>query len=135
LKISLVISICNRSEALAKVLRSSAVWGGVEPHDKLIVNGTIGKLRGDLRHHNAATLDGQNLKISRYSEDFLREACEGKRPARVLELFFRPLWRFLRGYILRLGLLDGGQGYYIAWMTSFYTVTRYAKVYLAKKGE
>jgi hypothetical protein len=34
----------------------------------------------------------------------------------------------LRAYFLRLGLLDGWQGYYIAWMTAFDTATRYAKV-------
>ncbi|MEI6467415.1 MAG: glycosyltransferase [Verrucomicrobiota bacterium] len=38
------------------------------------------------------------------------------------------MWRFLRCYFLRLGFLDGWQGYYIAWMTSFYTATRYAKL-------
>ncbi len=48
-------------------------------------------------------------------------------------LAFRPLWRFVRSYALRLGFLDGWQGYYIAWMTAFYTATRYAKVLEARQ--
>jgi hypothetical protein len=43
-------------------------------------------------------------------------------------LVVRPTWRFARSYFLRLGFLDGWQGYYIAWMTAFQTATRYAKV-------
>ena len=45
-----------------------------------------------------------------------------------LDLAVRPWWRFFRGYILRLGFLDGWQGYYIAWSIAFATATRYAKV-------
>jgi hypothetical protein len=40
----------------------------------------------------------------------------------------RPLWRFLRAYFLKLGFLDGWQGYYIASHTAFSTMVRYAKV-------
>ena len=45
----------------------------------------------------------------------------------MVDLWFRPAYRFFRGYILRLGFLDGWQGYSIAWMTAFYTFLRYAK--------
>jgi len=46
----------------------------------------------------------------------------------LFELALRPFWRFLRAYIFRLGLLDGWQGFYIAALTSFSTLTRYAMV-------
>jgi hypothetical protein len=42
-------------------------------------------------------------------------------------LLVRPAWRFVRAYLLRLGFLDGWQGYTIAWLTAFYTFLRYAK--------
>ena len=46
----------------------------------------------------------------------------------LLPLLVRPLWRFWRAYLFKLGFLDGWQGFTIAWMTAFYTFLRYARV-------
>ncbi|HEY2328739.1 MAG TPA: glycosyltransferase family 2 protein [Verrucomicrobiae bacterium] len=113
--------------------KGCAHWGGVDPHDKLIVEGRVGNLHKDLRHDNAETIDRQIEKISRYSEDFLRDAVARGRGASWLDLTVRPAWRFVRSYFFRLGFLDGWQGGYIAWMTAFYTATRYAKVRAAQE--
>lgn len=113
--------------------RGAARWGGVDPHDKLLVQGSVGRLRGDLLHDNAETIDRQIAKISSYSEDFFRDAQKHGRDASYFDLTFRPAWRFIRSYVLRLGFLDGWQGGYIAWMTAFYTATRYAKVRAAQE--
>jgi glycosyltransferase involved in cell wall biosynthesis len=111
--------------------RSRAVWGGVNPHDKLLVEGKVARLPGDLLHFTAVGMDDQVAKIAPYSNDFLKAALAGNRPTSAFDLVCRPWWRFIRGYILRLGFLDGWQGYYIAWMTAFQTLTRYAKVRMA----
>ena len=113
--------------------RGQAEWGGVDPHDKLVVRGEVGKLRSNLLHYNAAGIDDQLAKISAYSNDFVRHALQRQRRATWFDLAFRPGWRFLRAYFLRLGFLDGWQGYYIAWMTAFYSVTRHAKVRAARQ--
>jgi len=112
--------------------KGRAHWGGVDPHDKLIVQGRVGRLRSDLLHYNAETIDRQIAKISSYSEDFARDAAAHQRAANGCDVVLRPLWRFLRSYFVRLGFLDGWQGGYIAWMTAFYTATRYAKVRAAQ---
>ena len=52
----------------------------------------------------------------------------------LIPLAVRPLWRFVRAYVFRLGLLDGWPGYYIACHTAFSTVVRYAKVREALEG-
>jgi hypothetical protein len=39
----------------------------------------------------------------------------------------RPVWRFWRAYLFRLGFLDGWQGLAIAWLTAFYTFLRYLR--------
>ncbi|HWD20747.1 MAG TPA: glycosyltransferase family 2 protein [Verrucomicrobiae bacterium] len=108
--------------------RGAAEWAGIDPHDKLQVRGKIARLHHNLLHYNAESIDHQVTKIIAFSEDFLRheQTRAGRRAGRAA-LAFRPMWRFFRGYILRLGFLDGWQGYYIAWMTAFYTATRYAK--------
>jgi glycosyltransferase involved in cell wall biosynthesis len=113
--------------------RGRADWGGVDPHDKLTVQGGVGKLQNDLLHYNAETIDRQIAKISSYSESLARDALARGKTSGVAELLARPAWRLFRSYFLRLGFLDGWQGAYIAWMTAFYTATRYAKICAAQK--
>jgi glycosyltransferase involved in cell wall biosynthesis len=108
--------------------RGQARWNGTNVHEKLEVSGSIGRLRSDLLHCTAETIDRQIAKIAGYSNEFVRDARANRRTAGGWDLMVRPVWRFLRTYFFRLGFLDGWQGYYIAWMTAFYTVTRYAKV-------
>jgi hypothetical protein len=86
-------------------------------------------------HDIAESIDRQIAKISSYSEAFLRDALAQGRGAGWLDLAARPVWRFVRSYFLRLGFLDGWQGVYIAWMTAFYTATRYAKVRDAQENK
>ena len=108
--------------------RDCACWAGVDPHDKLQVNGPVGKLREDLWHFTAECIDTHIAKLSHYSDDFARHRLATGRPARHVEMFVRPAWRFFRSYVLRLGFLDGWQGCYVAWFTGFYTMVRYAKL-------
>jgi len=108
--------------------RGLAEWGGVNPHDKLLVSGKVRSLQGRLLHFNAASINDQIAKISAYSDDFLANTLERRQRVTRMDLAMRPGWRFVRGYFLRGGFLDGWQGYYIAWMTAFYTATRYARV-------
>ena len=115
--------------------RGKAQWGGVDPHDKLLVQGPVGALGSDLLHYNATSLDGQLAKIIAYSDDFVRDALKRRRKPGWYDIAFRPGWRFFRSYFLRLGFLDGWQGYYIAWMTAFYSATRYAKLRTALTKE
>jgi hypothetical protein len=115
--------------------KGAAEWSGVDPHDKLLVRGNIGQLRGDLLHEHGKGVDEMIAKIPRYSDDFARHAKQTGRGASWFDLAVRPAWRFARSYLFRLGFLDGWQGSYIAWMTAFYTATRYAKIRTATAQE
>jgi glycosyltransferase involved in cell wall biosynthesis len=105
-----------------------AEWGGIDPHDKLKVSGATGRLRNHLLHYTAENIDRQVAKIPAFCNDFVKHAQVTNRKAGWWDLAFRPAWRFVRCYFLRLGFLDGWQGYYIACMVAFQTATRYAKL-------
>jgi glycosyltransferase involved in cell wall biosynthesis len=107
--------------------RGAAHWTGEDPHAHLEVGGSIGRLRADLLHLPAETFDRLLTKTAAYAETFAGQCVERQRRFSAADLLVRPSWRFVRGYCLRLGFLDGWQGLYIAWMGAFYTVLRYAK--------
>jgi len=115
--------------------RGKSCWIGGRIHETPQIDGSIGKLRGDLLHHMADSIDSQIKKISSYSSAFADDAVEKDRSAGWFDLLIRPAFRFLRSYILKFGFLDGWQGLYIAWMTAFYTATRYAKIRAAQDAK
>lgn len=102
---------------------------GVEPHDQVIVDGTVKRLRGHLFHYTYDTIDDHIAAVNRYStltaEGWYKE---GKR-FKLSELVFRPLFRFIRCYVLRLGLLDGLQGLIIASTVAYGVFVKYAKLW------
>jgi glycosyltransferase involved in cell wall biosynthesis len=108
--------------------RSAAKWAGQDPHAALQVNGSIGRLRSDLLHHSHESIAHQIAKIAPYQQPFVLQRVARGKTAGVLELTVRPWWRFVRAYAFRLGFLDGWQGFYIAALSSFSSLTRYAMV-------
>lgn len=108
--------------------RGVAQWGGKNPHDKLIVNGSIGKLRADLQHYSMDDLEHHARKALAYGTLFAKQyPADGARIG-LFGLWLRPAWRFVRSYFVRLGFLDGWQGFAVARMIAFETFIRYGKV-------
>ncbi len=108
--------------------RGAARWVGEDPHARLEVNGTVGRLHSDLLHQSNENIARQIAKIAPYHADFVAQRVARGGSAGIFELAVRPWWRFVRAYGLRLGFLDGWQGFYIASLSSFSTLTRYALV-------
>lgn len=106
--------------------RGQASWSTAIVHEKLEVAGAIGRLRGDLLHFSNESINQHVQKIIPFSDEFVRQRA--RQSPGLLTLMVRPGWRFFRAYFLRLGFLDGWQGYYIACVNAFSAATRYAKV-------
>jgi hypothetical protein len=95
-------------------------------HEKLKVVGTVGRLQGELLHFSMENLNHHVRKMMEYSDIFANQHAGRKISA--LELGFRPWWRFVRSYIVRLGFLDGWQGYAVARLAAQEVFLRYAKI-------
>jgi glycosyltransferase involved in cell wall biosynthesis len=108
--------------------RSWAKWGGVDPHDKLLVDGRVGRLSANLLHYSNDSIAQHVQKIGPYADEFVRRNGGRGDSVGVFDLVVRPAWRFLRAYLLRLGFLDGWQGYYIACLNAFSSLTRHARL-------
>ena len=107
--------------------RGKARWGGIDPHARLEVDGPVAKLKGDLHHFSTESINRRLQKIIPFSDEFVQQHLQSRTPG-VFDLAVRPFWRFVRAYVVKLGLLDGWQGFYIASHTAFSTLVRYAKL-------
>jgi hypothetical protein len=100
------------------VRRAHARWGGLDPHDRLEVDGPVARLAGDLDHHPYRDLAEHLDTIARYA----RRAAEVEPAAgRAWDPVGRAAWRFVRGYLLQGGFLDGRAGFCVAWRGARYT--------------
>lgn len=106
-------------------------WGGSNPHDKVLLKDEQLKpyqLTGDILHYTFGSIQEHIHQINRFSEIKARVAFENKRKSRWYHLVFSARIRFLRDYILKLGILDGFYGYIICRNSAHATFLKYSKL-------
>jgi glycosyltransferase involved in cell wall biosynthesis len=83
-------------------------------HEKLIVDGPAARLEAPILHYSFESYADCLEKMTRYG---MRGGemlyASGKRAGR-LDVALRPAWRFVRGFVLQAGFLDGGAGFEMA---------------------
>lgn len=93
-------------------------------HERLVCAGRQDTLSGLLEHDSVDSPADAREKAERYARlgaDKLRARGRGG----LVPALTHGLWTFLRGYLLRLGLLDGRAGFAIAWLNARSTFLRY----------
>jgi glycosyltransferase involved in cell wall biosynthesis len=116
-------------QSLRLIRRGRGKWGGSSEHDKMELDGPAAKLAGDLHHYTCPSLRDHLQKIGYFGDIFLRRQLERKAQWSAGNAIFRAHWRFFRGYVLRLGFLDGFPGFYIACYMGYATFYRYSLLY------
>jgi glycosyltransferase involved in cell wall biosynthesis len=109
--------------------RSRGRWGGVNPHDRVGVAGRVERLGGDLLHYSYRSISDHLRTIDSFTTIAAREKLAAGRRCGVLDLTARPLWKFLRMYVAKLGFLEGRAGFVVASMGAFYVFLKYAKLW------
>lgn len=102
---------------------------GEEPHDKVVVNGPVKRLRYPLWHYTYDDLRDHMDTLDRFSTISARQKFVQRPRFHPTDLVFRPPLRFLKGYFLKLGFLDGWHGLVIAIISSFGAFMKYAKLW------
>ncbi|MDC8013521.1 glycosyltransferase family 2 protein [Tahibacter soli] len=109
--------------------------GDREIHEHASVDGKVETLAGDLLHHAYRSLADQLARLERYARMMAEHDRARGRRATVMNLLFNPWWRFVRGYVLRLGFLDGWRGLVYAWVDANYVRQKYIKLWLLDRGQ
>ena len=115
--------------------RRHARWSEDAVHEHVLAHGKVGRLRGDLMHRSAESLEAYLAKQNRYTT-LQAEAlfARGERFSAV-RLLVSPLVRFVRFYIVRGGFLDGVAGLVHISLGCFNSFTKYAKLRAFEQSE
>lgn len=108
---------------------------GREIHEHVLVDGAVRTLAGDLEHVAYRSIDDQLARYRRYATMMAQDMHARGRRARWYNLVVNPRWRFLRGYFLRAGFLDGWRGLLFASLEADYTREKFARLMLLQRTD
>lgn len=105
-------------------------WGGTNPHDKFELSQGASKkyLKGDLLHYSYYTISQHVLQIEKFTSISANEAVNKGKTMGIGGLLMKPVWKFIRDYFFRLGILDGYYGFIICKLSAFATFTKCLKM-------
>jgi glycosyltransferase involved in cell wall biosynthesis len=109
--------------------KDKGVCGGKEPHDRTSVPGPVKRLSGHLYHYTYENISDQIRTLNDFSSITAKGMFESRSRFHWYDFLFRPILRFLRGYVVKGGFLDGRRGLVIAMCSSFGVFLKYAKLY------
>jgi glycosyltransferase involved in cell wall biosynthesis len=117
--------------------KDSGKWGGINPHDnfKLFKGRKSGRIKGNLLHWIYRDHKEHIEKIERFSSIAAQAYYDQGIKSSLLKIIWRPSWAFFKAYFLRLGFLDGYNGWLICKETYNVTFKKYTKLKLIWDNE
>ncbi|MCC6578187.1 MAG: glycosyltransferase family 2 protein [Flavobacteriales bacterium] len=111
--------------------KGGAHWSGDHVHEVLEPAPGLPEtlLRGDLLHYSYNSLEDHQERIERYSDLHAQAMFRAGRRAGVLKRWLSPLAKFMQGYLLQAGFLDGKAGWHIAVLSARAVRLKYAKLH------
>jgi glycosyltransferase involved in cell wall biosynthesis len=102
-------------------------------HEKVVLNGSLGHLRGHLLHWCYPTLDHYLTKSNRYTTLGAEQAFETGKRAGWFDITLRPAASFVSHYVIRQGFRDGLEGFLVSSLSAMAVLSKYAKLRTMQK--
>lgn len=108
--------------------RDAIKWEG-DVHEKANVKVPIKKMKNVMDHYTYNDWDKYFIKFNQYTSLMANQMKNKGKKAKFSDIVFRPWYAFIRFYILKSGWRDGKIGFILAMLHSFYTLSKYVKLY------
>jgi glycosyltransferase involved in cell wall biosynthesis len=114
--------------------RGAARFDEVLVHERIIYHGVIKRLQPPLLHYPVRRLEDALSRLNRYSTAKSQMLVESGRRVGFMTGIGHGLFSFLRAYVLRLGFLDGAEGFLLAVANAENSYYPYMKAWLATRA-
>lgn len=110
--------------------REKGCWGGVNPHDEVIMKtgSTTKHVKCDIEHYSYYTIWQHIDQVNKFTEIGAKQAWERGKKSNLIKILVKPVWKFVRDYFVKLGLLDGYYGFIISAISAHATFVKYLKM-------
>ena len=102
-------------------------------HERVVCDGPVARLREPLIHHPVHKLEDAISRIDRYSTASAQAIVASGRRVGFMTGIGHGIGSFLRAYVLRLGFLDGAEGFLLAVANAEGSYYRYMKAWLERR--
>jgi glycosyltransferase involved in cell wall biosynthesis len=113
--------------------RGKAKFDDALVHERVICDGPVKRLDQPLLHYPVLKLEDALSRMDRYSTASAAVLVASGRKVSFLAGIGHGLFSFLRAYVLRLGFLDGAEGFLLAVANAEGSYYRYMKAWLATR--
>ena len=113
--------------------RGKARFDDALVHERVICDGPVKRLAPPLVHHPVQKLEDALSRMDRYSTASAAALVASGRRVSFLAGIGHGLYAFLKSYVLRLGFLDGAEGFLLAVANAEGSYYRYMKAWLATR--
>jgi glycosyltransferase involved in cell wall biosynthesis len=96
-----------------------------ELHERVVCEGKVGKLNGELHHYSYKGFEDQLLRTLRYAKKSADIMSRSGKKFKVVNLLVNPAWEFVKVF-LNKGFLDGYRGLIVATFSCMHTFLKYA---------
>lgn len=111
--------------------RGRARWTNALVHPRPVCDGTVARLATPLIHHPVLRIEDSLARMNSYSTLSAEMIVSSGRRVGFSAGITHGLWTFFRTYVLKLGFLDGREGFLLAVANAEGTYYRYMKAWLA----
>jgi len=120
----------QRDKVVRLFSKSHCKYNGDLVHELVDANGSIGELKNKIDHFSYRNFEHYLAKLNRNSWLKAKKLHQDKKSVNPYNLLVKPPVRFLTHYIIRLGFLDGFEGFILASIQSYGVFMRYVKLWL-----
>lgn len=114
---------------VVRVFRKSGRFVEQRVHEHLERQPDVGRLSAPLEHTPYRSLAHHFEKLDRYATWAARDLADRGRRARITDVIVRPPLRFLRTYVVQLGVLDGWRGALLSGFAALSVFLKYARLW------
>lgn len=97
-------------------------------HEEFQTEEKVYTLHEDIYHHSYVSLEDYFKKFNRYTTEGAIEYYKKGKKSNIFQIALNPLFKFIRMYVIRLGFLDGVEGFVLACTSAMYTMVKYYKL-------
>ncbi len=115
-----------------RVFSRDARFSANRVHENIESLSDVGALDGALIHHPYRDLAHQVVKIAQYASWAAQDMRARGRSASLTDLLLRPVWRFVRDYVVMSGWRDGRAGFIVSTVSAFSVFLKYASLLMGE---
>jgi glycosyltransferase involved in cell wall biosynthesis len=116
--------------------RDFCQYQSVLVHEEIECQGKVGRLKNRIKHNTYKDFPTYFEKLDRYSTWRAKDKMKNPRNVSVLFHFIlKPVFRFMKHYVIQFGFLDGRVGFIIASLNAYDVFLRGVKMWRIQKGE